>query len=83
MVKNYITKDSFVALISMFFDDKEKLIKQYKVMKLEKIQNIWTESTVMMEDIRKNHKTYIKIQEIEYNTDVTVDSLSQQALENF
>ncbi len=83
MIKNYIAKDSFVTLVSMFFDDKKKLIKQYKVMKLEKIQNIWTESTVIMEDLRKNHKTYIKLQEIKYNTDITVDALSQQALENF
>ena len=83
MVKSHIIMESFVTLLMQFFDKKGSMIKQYKVMKLEKIQNIWTESTIMMEDIQKKQKTYINIQKIEYNTNMNRDELSQQSLENF
>lgn len=83
MVKSHIIMESFVTLLMQFFDKKGSMIKQYKVMKLEKIQNIWTESTIMMEDIEKKQKTYINIQKIEYNTNMNRDELSQQSLENF
>lgn len=82
-VKSHITKGFFVPLLTEFFNDKGKMIKQYKVMKLEKIQNIWTESTVMMETLKTKHKTYIKIQNIEYNTDINTEALSKEALESF
>ncbi len=83
IVRSHISKDSFVPLLSQFFDSRGKMIKQHKVIKLEKIQGIWTESTIMMENFKKKHKTYINIQKIEYNTDVNPEELSQQALENF
>lgn len=78
----HIAKASLVPLYGEYFDTKGRKIKQYKVLNLEKIQDIWTESIVMMEDIKKNHQTYIKIQNIEYNTDIDPSQLSRQALES-
>ena len=51
-------------------------------MKLEKIQDIWTETTVKMEDRQIRHQTYIKIQHIEYNKEISEDQISKSALEN-
>jgi len=39
-VKSHISKESFIPLLTQFFDQKGTMVKQYKVMKLEKIQNI-------------------------------------------
>ncbi len=83
MVKSHIAKDSFVPLLIEFFDQKGRMVKQYKVMKLDKIQNIWTETTIMVETLEKSHKTYLNIQKIDYNTNIKRAELSQQALENF
>ncbi len=78
----HIAKATLVPLYGEYFDAKGTKIKQYKVLNLEIIQKIWTESTVLMEDLKKNHQTYIKIQHIEYNTDIDPSQLSRQALEN-
>ena len=79
----HIAKAALVPLYAEHFDAKGTKIKHYKVMNLEKIQGIWTESTVMMEDIIKNHQTYIKIQSIEYNTDIDPSRFSSQTLEEY
>lgn len=83
LTKSLISKVSFVPVFAEYFDKKGKQIKIYKVLKLELQQNIWTESIVMMEDLIKDHKTFIKIQHIEYNTDITSNQVSKVALENY
>ncbi|MBU1342744.1 MAG: outer membrane lipoprotein-sorting protein [Proteobacteria bacterium] len=83
LMKSVISKASFVPIFAEYFDQKGKHIKTYKVLKLELKQNIWTESIVMMEDILKKHKTFIKLQDIEYNTNITSDQFSKVALENY
>ncbi|MDY0220145.1 MAG: outer membrane lipoprotein-sorting protein [Desulfobacterium sp.] len=79
----HIAKAALVPLYAEYFDAKGKTIKQYKVLNLEKIQDIWTETTVMMEDSRKNHQTYIKTQQIEYNTDIDPSRLSSETLDEY
>ena len=66
-----------------FFDKKGTHIKTYKVLKMDQIQNIWTEMTVSMEDLKKKHKTYIKLENIEYNTAINQDMISRKNLENY
>lgn len=63
----HIAKETLVPLYAEYFDAKGTKIKHYKVLNLEKIREIWTETTLMMEDIKKNHQTYIKTQSIKYN----------------
>ena len=77
----HIAKAALVPLYGEYFDARGTKIKQYKVLNLERIQGIWTESTVLMEDLKKDHQTYIKIQHIEYNTDIDPSHLSIQVLE--
>ncbi len=78
-----ITEQSFVPLNVEFFDKKKRHIKTYKVLKLKKIQGIWTESMLSMENLKKKHKTYIKLKNITYNTDINKDMLSRKSLENY
>ena len=58
-------------------------LKTYKVLKLEQIQNIWTEVIVSMEDHKRNHATYIKKESITYNTDIHNTDISRKSLENY
>ncbi len=78
-----IAKESFVPIFVNYFDLKGKLIKKYKVVKLELIDNVWTESIVVMEDVVKSHQTYIKLNAIQYNMDLRSDQVSKSALENY
>jgi len=83
LTKSLIAKSSFVPIFVEYYDQKGHHIKSYEVIKLELIQGIWTESIVMMADLKKNHKTYIKLQHIEYNTDITPEQVSKSSLENY
>jgi len=73
----HIAKQAFVPLFAEYYD------KTYRVLGLEQKQNIWTETKIMMETVTSRHKTHIHLEHIEYNTDITPDQVSNQALERF
>ncbi len=83
MTQSLIAKKSLVPVIVKYFDQKGKHIKTYKVIKLNQTQDIWTESIVSMEDLEKRHKTYIKLENISYNTDIDKDLISRKGLEDY
>lgn len=78
-----IGKTSFVPIFVKYFNKKDEHIKTYKVLKLEQVQDIWTEMTVRMEDFTRNHKTYIKIDQIRYNIDMDTSDISRKQLEQY
>ncbi|MDY0131677.1 MAG: outer membrane lipoprotein-sorting protein [Desulforegulaceae bacterium] len=78
-----IHKESFTPILIKFFNKKDQHVKTYKVLKFNKIQGIWTELTVSMEDITKNQKTYINTEKIIYNTDLNKEEVSQKTLEYY
>ncbi len=79
----HIAKQAFVPLFAEYYDKKGRHIKTYRVLGLEQKQNIWTETKIIMEDVASRHKTHIHLEHIEYNTDITPDQVSNQALERF
>ncbi len=79
----HIAKKSFVTLFAEYHDKKGHHVKTYRVLGLEQRQNIWTETKIMMEDLASRHKTHIHLEQIEYNTDITPDQISNNALEKF
>lgn len=83
MTQALITKTSFVPVFAEYYNPKGQCIKTYTVVKLELKDNIWTESIVLMEDLINNHKTYIKLDQIDYNTDIRSDQISKTALETY
>lgn len=83
LTQSLITKESFVPVFVKYFDKKGIHIKTYKVLKLDQVQGIMTESTVSMEDLEKGHKTYMKLETITYNTDIDKDLISRKGLENY
>jgi len=78
-----IEKHSFVPVQVKYFDKKNTHIKTLKVLKLDKIQDIWTETVVSMEDFKKSHKTYIKIEKITYNINIDKADISRKNLETY
>ncbi|MDA3790334.1 MAG: outer membrane lipoprotein-sorting protein [Desulfobacula sp.] len=83
LTQSLVAKPSLVPLLVKYFDKQGIHIKTYKVLKLDQVQGIWTESTISMEDHGKGHKTYIKLELIEYNTNIDQEQISRKGLENY
>jgi predicted RNA binding protein YcfA (HicA-like mRNA interferase family) len=83
LLKSFIAKNIYIALSVEYYNKKGKLIKKYRTIKLEKIQNIWTETEVIMEDLKKKHKTILKINNIVYNTNIDDNIFTRQNLGNW
>ena len=82
-IKTRIDPKSFIPLYIEYFDKKEKLIKKYRVVKLEKVQNIWTEMEVIMENMKRKHRTVLKVDKIVYNTGLDDRIFTRQHLESW
>ncbi len=83
MTESLICKRSLVPVLVKYFDKKGKHFKTYKVLKLNQIDGIWTEMTVSMVDMERQHKTYIKTEDIQYNTDLDKDEISRKSLADY
>ncbi len=82
LIKACISKKSYVTLFAEYFDLKGNHIKTYRVSGLEKKQNIWTETMIVMENVITRHKTHIILDDIEYNSDMIPGQISRTALES-
>lgn len=78
-----VAKHAHVPVQVKYFDKKNRHIKTYKVLKLEKIQGIWTELIVSMEDHKKGHKSFIKQDTINYNTNMDNALISRERLKKY
>lgn len=78
-----IGKDTLVPVFVRYFDKKGKHVKTYKVLKLELKDMIWTETVVVMEDLKRRHKTYMKLDSVAYNSDISINKISKDALEAY
>jgi hypothetical protein len=82
LIKTCISKKSYVTVFAEYFDINGNHIKTYRVSGLEKKQNIWTETKIVMENVITHHKTHIILDDIEYNSDMLPGQISRTALES-
>ena len=83
MIRSWVARDMNLALRVDFFAGGPEPTKRYTVLQLEKIQEIWTETKVSMEDLGSGHKTTLENKAIKYNTGIPDSVFTQQALENW
>lgn len=83
MVRAWVAKDMLLTLRVDFFTDGQDPIKRYTVLQVENIQDIWTETKVVMEDLNSGHKTVLETRDVKYNSNIPDSAFSQQALENW
>ncbi len=82
-IKSWIAKDSFMPLKVDFWNKKSKQTKKYQVQTFKNIQNIMTETEVMMEKLEKGHKTIIKSTSVTYNQNLTDKIFTKRHLEEW
>jgi len=83
LIKSRIAKKVYVPLLVEYFDKKGNLIKKYQVNKLENIQNIWTETEIMMVNLAQKHQTIIRTKGIKYNNNLPDSVFMKRNLENW
>ena len=83
MVRTWVARDMLLPLRVDFFTGADTPIKRYLVLQLENIQDIWTETKVVMEDLHSGHKTIMETNKIQYNTGVSDSTFTQQSLERW
>ncbi len=66
-ILSWIRKDSFVTIKAHYYNKKGEVEKTYRVLKLGKIDGIWTALGLSMENHKTSHKTFIKVKEVQYN----------------
>ena len=82
-IKSWIVKDSFMPLRVEFWNKKGKHHKTYQVQTFKNIQNIMTETEIMMENLEKGHQTVIKSTSVIYNQNLTDKIFSKRHLEEW
>ncbi len=79
----WITKDGFLPVRVDYYDRKGRLWKRFSADKWERIQGYWTILSSQMEDLRKGHKTILKIQKIIYDQGLGAELFTRRSLERW
>jgi hypothetical protein len=75
----WVRKDNYVpARFESFI--KDKLVRRLDQREIEKVQGIWTAKHLEMTDFRRNSRTILKLDKLEYNAPMKDDDFTVQAL---
>ena len=84
LIRSYVPKNIYLSIKTEFYNKRNELYKILTVEKLKKIQGIWTPMLIVMENLKRKHKTILKVQEIKYNIPGIGDELfTKRNLENW
>ncbi|VAX35410.1 hypothetical protein MNBD_UNCLBAC01-834 [hydrothermal vent metagenome] len=78
---SWIDQEKFVILRTDFYDKKMRKVKEFRVNRIEKYQNIWTAFDIMMRDVKEEHTTLMNIIEIKYDQGIKDNIFTQRHLE--
>ena len=76
-----VRKDNFVVVHAEIHNRRNELHKKYEVRRLERIQNIWTLSDVVMSNLVDRTHTELAITSAQYNVGLTDADISRRELE--
>jgi len=80
-VTSWIDKEHLIVLKSLFWDDKNRQSKSYRVNTFEIIDGIATETNALMTDLQSNHQTRLITQKIVYNSGLDDSLFTKRAME--
>ncbi len=66
-LKSWIAKDIFLPLKTEYYGKKDQLIKEFHAIRVEQVDGIWTVVESEMRDVKKNHRTLLKTDDIRFN----------------
>ncbi|MEE9442276.1 MAG: outer membrane lipoprotein-sorting protein [candidate division Zixibacteria bacterium] len=80
--KSWIDKETYLPLREEYYDDKGKLLRVFTADKIEIIKDIVTITQRTMENVKKNQKTVIYFDGIDYNIGITDDIFTERFLKS-
>jgi len=79
-ILSWVRKDNFVTIRAEYYNKKGELEKTFEVQDLQEIDGIWTPMNLFMENHKTNHKTFIKITNVRYNTGIPAAKFEKREL---
>ncbi|WP_456369945.1 outer membrane lipoprotein-sorting protein [Thermodesulfatator atlanticus] len=79
----WITKEGFLPVRIDLYDRKGRLSKRFTAKEWKKIQGYWTVLSSEMEDLKKKHKTILKINKIVYDQGLDPSIFTKRSLERW
>ncbi len=76
----WIREDNFVGLKKEFYDEDGELLKVLHIKKVENIGGFLTRTQSEMDNVQKNHKTIIKLENVKYNTGIPASKFSERMM---
>lgn len=80
--KSWIIKDTYVVAQIEYYNKKGELIKVFSAHDIQKIDGIYTVMETEMRDLEKRHRTFMKIDSIQYNRGVPDKFFTTRYLED-
>jgi hypothetical protein len=75
----WVRKDNY-AYVQIENDIKSGLVRRLKYSQLEQVQGIWTARLLEMTDLRRNSRTILKLEKLQYNVPMKDDEFTLQSL---
>jgi outer membrane lipoprotein-sorting protein len=76
----WIDKESLLPVKVDYYDRRGRHIKQLTCSGIEKIDNIWTWTSIKMENIKKKHSTVLEFSDVKYNQKISDDFFTERYL---
>ncbi len=76
----WIRKDNFIGLKKEFYDEDGELLKILKIKKFEKISGFWIITHSEMENVQKNHRTSMKLDNVKINTGIPSSKFTERMM---
>lgn len=77
----WVWKEAPIVLKEEYYDRHDKLRKRMRVLKLDRVQGIWTVLHREMLDLQEQHRTALTFVSVRYNTGLSPDLFREQALD--
>ena len=76
----WIRKDNFIGLKKEFYDEDGELLKILKIKEFKKISEFWVITLSEMENVQKNHRTSMKLDNVKINTGIPASKFSERMM---
>ena len=78
--KTWVRKDNFIGLKKEFYDEDEDLLKILKIKKFEEISGFLVITSSEMENVQKNHRTTMILDNVQINTNIPSSKFSERMM---
>ena len=78
--KTWIRKDNFIGLKKEFYDEDEDLLKILKIKKFEEISGFLVITSSEMENVQKDHRTTMKLNDVEINMGIPDSKFTERMM---